>query len=589
MAATRRLIASLEQQKKQDLEARRKAAAANPARFSGSTNPVFQQLKISLADAEANVAALRARLSEGEARLAQLKSVRGPLATGRDRDGAIDARLRRACARTTSNWSRGASRPRSRRTSTAPRGMAEFRIIEPPRISPKAVFPNRLALVPLVLALALAAGAAVALAVSQILPVFYDARQVRAATKRAVLGTVSLQPTPPIIHRRRKVELRVRRRRGEPGHAVRQLDRLGRAGRARLRSQREHHRTSREATRATATGRGRRRRAPLAAGTGCARSTRRGDAVPLRVIKELEARTGPADAAERGHRRGARCRQRAGRAASVGAEKRRQVEIDLARLSAGGFVTPHSPRSRLAEEFRVIKRPLLNNISGKSAAPVRHANRIMVTSSVPGEGKTFVSLNLAMSLAMELDTEVLLVDADASRPALLERLGLAPSKGLLDLLVEPGLSVNAVMLETNVPNLSVLPAGSPQAHATELLASANMSRLVEQLAMDDPRRIVLFDTPPLLVASEARVLAAHMGQVIMVIAADDTPQATVAEALATIENCPVVFNVLNRVSQSDRSPLLRVVRCVRGHRQLIRDRGSWPCVHDKCRPGPSAR
>jgi len=277
----------------------------------------------------------------------------------------------------------------------------------------------------------------------------------------------------------------------------------------------------------------------------------RGDAVPLRVIKELEARTGTADAAGTGI--AAPVVDSAQGAPVRDAEKRRQVEIDLARLSAGGFVTPHSPRSRLAEEFRVIKRPLLNNISGKSAAPVRHANRIMVTSSVPGEGKTFVSLNLAMSLAMELDTEVLLVDADASRPALLERLGLAPSKGLLDLLVEPGLSVNAVMLETNVPNLAVLPAGSPQAHATELLASANMSRLVEQLAMDDPRRIVLFDTPPLLVASEARVLAAHMGQVIMVISADDTPQATVAEALATIENCPVVFNVLNRVSQSDRS------------------------------------
>jgi receptor protein-tyrosine kinase len=172
---------------------------------------------------------------------------------------------------------------------------------------------------------------------------------------------------------------------------------------------------------------------------------------------------------------------------------------------------------------------------------------------LPGEGKTFVSLNLAMSLAMELDTEVLLVDADASRPALLERLGLAPSKGLLDLLVEPGLSVNSVVMETNVENLSVLPAGSPQAHATELLASAGMSRLVEQLAMDDPRRIVLFDTPPLLVASESRVLAAHMGQVILVIGADDTPQASVSESLATIDNCPVVFTILNRVSQADRS------------------------------------
>jgi len=278
----------------------------------------------------------------------------------------------------------------------------------------------------------------------------------------------------------------------------------------------------------------------------------RGDAVPLRVVKELEARTSPADAASTSAA-AAPVVDSAQGAPVRGAERRHRVEIDLARLSSGGFVTPHSPRSMLAEEFRVIKRPLLNNITGKSAAPVRHANRIMVTSSLPGEGKTFVALNLAMSLAMELDTEVLLVDADASRPALLERLGLAPSKGLLDLLVEPGLSVNAVMLETNVPNLAVLPAGSPQAHATELLASANMSRLVEQLAMDDPRRIVLFDTPPLLVTSEARVLAAHMGQVIMVIAADDTPQATVAEALATVENCPVVFNVLNRAAPSDRS------------------------------------
>jgi receptor protein-tyrosine kinase len=229
------------------------------------------------------------------------------------------------------------------------------------------------------------------------------------------------------------------------------------------------------------------------------------------------------------------------------------AEIDLARLSAGGFVTPHAPRSRLAEEFRVIKRPLVNNINGKSSAPVRNANRIMVTSAVPGEGKSFVSLNLAMSLAMELDTEVLLVDADASRPALIDRLGLAASKGLLDLLVEPDLSLNSVLLKTNVANLTVLPAGNPQSHATELLASEGMSRLVERLATDDPRRIVLFDTPPLLVATESRVLAAHMGQVILVIAAEDTPQGTVSEALSTIENCPVVFSVLNRVSPSERS------------------------------------
>jgi protein-tyrosine kinase len=271
--------------------------------------------------------------------------------------------------------------------------------------------------------------------------------------------------------------------------------------------------------------------------------------VPLRVAKELESRDAgslPADQALSS--------RPSAENPATGAISRvaSRADIDLARLSASGYISPHSPRSRLAEEFRVVKRPLLNNLSGKSAAPVRNANRLMVTSSLPGEGKTFVSVNLAISLAMELDTHVLLVDADASRPAVLERLGLPPSKGLLDLLVDPTLSADDVVLSTNVERLSVLPAGTPQDHATELLASDGMSRLVERLASHDAHRILVFDTPPLLAASESRVLAAHMGQVVMVIGADDTPQGTVAEALATIENCPVVFTLLNRVSASDR-------------------------------------
>ncbi len=151
------------------------------------------------------------------------------------------------------------------------------------------------------------------------------------------------------------------------------------------------------------------------------------------------------------------------------------MEIDLARLSANGYVTPAAARSRLAEEFRVIKRPLLTNARGKSAAPIANANRIMVTSALPGEGKTYVSLNLAMSIAMELDTSVLLVDADASRPAVLDRLGLPPSRGLLDLLVDPALSLDECVLATNVERLSILPAGTQQSQATELLASESMT------------------------------------------------------------------------------------------------------------------
>lgn len=234
-----------------------------------------------------------------------------------------------------------------------------------------------------------------------------------------------------------------------------------------------------------------------------------------------------------------------------GNAKLRKVDIDFLRLSAGGYIAPHAPRSRLAEEFRVVKRPLLMNARGKSTAPVMHANRIMVTSSLASEGKTFVSINLAMSLAMELDTHILLVDADAGRPAVLERLGLPPSKGLLDLLTEPGLDPSDVLLATNVERLSILPAGTPQERATELLASEGMSKLLERLASDNPSRIVLVDSPPLLASTESRVLAGLMGQVVFVVEADRTPQNTVAEALAAIENCPVVMTLLNKAPANE--------------------------------------
>ncbi len=200
--ATQRLIAQLEEQKKQDLDARRKAAVQNPGKFTTSTNPVFQQIKISLAEAEANVAALRARLTESDGRLSQLRAAAGRA----PQIEAEMAQLNRDYDVLHKNYELLVARRESATMaedvdSTA--RMTEFRIIEPPRISPKAVFPNRLALVPLVLALAIAAGLAVALAVSQILPTFHDPKQLRATTQRAVLGSISLQATLPVIRRKR--------------------------------------------------------------------------------------------------------------------------------------------------------------------------------------------------------------------------------------------------------------------------------------------------------------------------------------------------------------------------------------------------
>ena len=228
-----------------------------------------------------------------------------------------------------------------------------------------------------------------------------------------------------------------------------------------------------------------------------------------------------------------------------------QVEIDLERLSKMGYVSPQAPSSRRAEEFRMVKRPLLINARGNAAAPMLHANRIMVTSSLPQEGKTFVSINLALSIAMERDTTVLLIDADATRPAVLERLGLPPAKGLLDVLSESDLDVQSLVLRTNVERLSILPAGTAQEQATELLASKKMNVLVDKLASRFPNRILVFDAPPLLGSTESRVLATHMGQIVVVIEADRTPHRSVVDALTTLESCPVVMTLLNKASTSE--------------------------------------
>jgi receptor protein-tyrosine kinase len=229
----------------------------------------------------------------------------------------------------------------------------------------------------------------------------------------------------------------------------------------------------------------------------------------------------------------------------------RQVEIDLAQLAAMGYLTPETPRTRIADEFRVIKRPLLANVNTHSAPLPARSNLIMVTSSLAGEGKTFVSINLAISLAMELDKTVLLVDADVSRPSVLTRLGLPASAGLLDVLTDPEVEVADVLVRTNIDKLSILPSGKANGRATELLASGAMNNLLNQMAIRYADRIVVFDAPPLLPSTESRALATHMGQVIVVVEADRTPQKLLNQALAMIESCPIVLPLLNKISRSE--------------------------------------
>lgn len=227
------------------------------------------------------------------------------------------------------------------------------------------------------------------------------------------------------------------------------------------------------------------------------------------------------------------------------------VRIDLAQLAALGYITPDMPRSRIADEFRVVKRQLLAPLQDKPQASVARPNLIMVTSSMPGEGKTFVAINLAISIAMELDKTALLVDADVSRPSVLARLGLAVSPGLLDVLVDPPQQLPDVLLSTNIETLAILPAGKPRGRATELLASEDMGRLLDEMSSRYADRVLIFDAPPLLPSTESRVLASRMGQVVLVVEADRTAHHSVTQALATIEACPVVLPLLNKISRSE--------------------------------------
>lgn len=225
----------------------------------------------------------------------------------------------------------------------------------------------------------------------------------------------------------------------------------------------------------------------------------------------------------------------------------RRVDLDLQTLQAAGIVTPNAARTNIADQFRVVKRPLILNAMGKGAAPVANGNLIMVTSALSGEGKSFTSVNLAMSIAAELDHTVMLVDADVARPSVLRMLGLPPGPGLLDLL-EGRAEMADVLLRTNIDKLTVLPSGTPHPRATELLASDAMRQLLADMASRYPDRIIIFDSPPLLLTTESRVLASHMGQIVVVVHAGKTLQADVQHALSTIESCPVKLMLLNKAT-----------------------------------------
>jgi exopolysaccharide/PEP-CTERM locus tyrosine autokinase len=214
-------------------------------------------------------------------------------------------------------------------------------------------------------------------------------------------------------------------------------------------------------------------------------------------------------------------------------------------LLDAGYIVPDAPVSTLAEEFRIIKRQLLLKVSGGSEVAADKRQTVLVCSAQPDEGKTFCALNLALSLAAERDVEVLLVDGDFAKPEILTILGIDDGPGLIDAVAEPDADVNSFVVATDIPGLSVLPAGRQANNVTELLASSRTRQVLSDLTRRHPRRIVIFDSPPALMASAASVLASQVGQVLLIVRADETTEANLKEAVALLSACDHLSLMLN--------------------------------------------
>jgi exopolysaccharide/PEP-CTERM locus tyrosine autokinase len=231
----------------------------------------------------------------------------------------------------------------------------------------------------------------------------------------------------------------------------------------------------------------------------------------------------------------------------------KRVVIDSVQLRDNGLLAPDTEERRLAEQYRVIKRPLLRNADRGGAVVIDRGNLIMVASALSGEGKTFTCLNLSLSIAREKDWSVVLVDGDCSKPQLTRLFAAENEAGLVDLLREPALSFDSLVMPTDVPGLSILPAGSSDPHASELLASNRMDELCSSLSQE-PGRIVIFDSSPLLLTTESVVLASKVGQIAIVVRANSTPRQAVLSSLDKLDPKKAIGCVLNQTQGTESGP-----------------------------------
>ena len=229
------------------------------------------------------------------------------------------------------------------------------------------------------------------------------------------------------------------------------------------------------------------------------------------------------------------------------------LELNFKTLERTGYLTPNTKNYKLAENYRFLKLPLLRVAGTTSKASFEENNNLIaITSANKGEGKTFTSFNLAMSIAMHRDTTVLLIDGDLIERSLTKLVGLNNALGLTDLLLDPQTHVSDVIVHTNVANLKIIPAGHTCPDTTELMASKRMQKLAIEFSKYYDNRVVLFDTPPLLKTSLAKVVTSLVGQILVVVKEGKTSPRTIQEAITLLDENKTANMVLNRCFRRSR-------------------------------------
>jgi protein-tyrosine kinase len=227
-----------------------------------------------------------------------------------------------------------------------------------------------------------------------------------------------------------------------------------------------------------------------------------------------------------------------------------QLILDRGKLASYGITIPSAERSRTVEEFRLIKRNLMASMAKANVFDGQRSNRvIMVTSARPGEGKTFIALNLALAFASERDVKALLVDIDTQHSTLRKILGMSDEHGIVEVLAGTQ-DLSHVLLRTNVPNLLVLPAGQGGPHVPELFSSKQMAALVAEMTQRFPDRFIILDTPPCMASSDAATLAPLVGQIVFIVEAHRTQQEEIEAGLSTLSTCPRISLLLNKTDQA---------------------------------------